>query len=329
MKKKRILIAGLVLLVLGIAGFAVLSQTRMSMVGMMSGSMMGGGMMDDMRQMMGWMSGEEVEVDLSGPRPAENALTVAAGREIYEDRCIACHGEKGDGKGDKADELNTKPRDFTSGLYKFRSTPSGSLPRDEDIYTTISRGLRGTSMLPWFGLTKEEKWEVTYYLKTFTEWFAEEKPEPAIVMPELSAPLTELVKRGRQVYKRAECFTCHGKQGRGDGDRADELEDDWGRPIRPRDFTSEAFKRGARIQDIFLTVATGLDGTPMPSSVDGLPADDILAVATYVNSIAESRPRQRGGMIGMMSMTGDERAGMMIDHPGMPTGMMDNGMMMR
>ncbi len=312
---KRILLIGIMILTLTVGhGYA-----------QMGGGMMGHGMMRRMRQMMQWMSGHEVAVDLSGPRPQENMRTVMAGRWIYEERCAVCHGEKGDGRGKRANELYTKPRDFTIGTYKFRSTPSGSLPTEEDIYTTISRGRRGTAMLPWFGLSKEEKWAVTYYLKTFTERFAEEEPEPPIAIPRITVPSAELVDRGQRIYEKAKCWECHGKQGRGDGPKANELKDDWGRSIRPRDFTYEPFKRGANMRDIFLTVSTGLNGTPMASYGDGIPAEDILALASYVKSLAEQHLRYRGGMMGMMSMTPDERTGMMIDHPGMTGGMMGRG----
>ena len=45
-----------------------------------------------------------------------------AGKAVYERKCIGCHGEKGDGKGPAAELLLPKPRDFTKGLYKIRST---------------------------------------------------------------------------------------------------------------------------------------------------------------------------------------------------------------
>ncbi len=65
----------------------------------------------------------------------------------------------------------------------------------------------------------------------------------------------------------------------------------------------------------------------MASHGDSIPAKDIIALAVYVETLAGERPRRRGGMMGMMSMTPDERAGMMIDHPGMPGGMMQDDIM--
>lgn len=300
-------------------------------IAQMGHGMMRGGMMGGMNQMMQWMMGQEIEADLSGPRLPENANTISAGRSIYENRCAVCHGERGDGKGSRAGELYTRPRDFTLGVYKFSSTPSGSLPMDEDIYTSISEGVRGTGMLPWFGLSKQEKWAVTYYIKTFSDRFEEEEPDLPVAVPRVTDFPAELVERGRLIFGQAKCWECHGKEGRGNGPKADELKDDWGYTVRPRDFALEKFKRGASVEDIFLTVATGLDGTPMASHGDTMSDRDILSVAAYVKSLAR-RPRQRGGMMGMMGgmgmmgMTPDERAGMMIDHPGMG-GMMGPGMM--
>ncbi len=57
----------------------------------------------------------------------------AAGKAVYERKCLLCHGEKGDGKGPGAERLDPKPRDFTSGVYKIRSTASGQLPTDPDL----------------------------------------------------------------------------------------------------------------------------------------------------------------------------------------------------
>jgi cytochrome c len=182
-------------------------------------------------------------------------------------------------------------------------------------------------MLPWFDLSKREKWAVTYYIKTFSERFKEEEPDPRVTIPKSKVFRSESIDRGMQVYEQAKCWECHGKQGQGDGPKSAELKDDWDRMIRPRDFTDEPFKRGVSVNDIFLTIATGLDGTPMASYGDSLPTEDILTLATYVKSLARQRPRR--GMMGMMSMTPDERAGMrIIMHGGMMNGgMMNDGMM--
>lgn len=110
----------------------------------------------------------------------------------------------------------------------------------------------------------------------------------------------------------------HVRQGNGDGPNVAELKDDRGDLIRPRNFNHESFKRGSEMKDIFLTVATGLDGTPMVSYGDGMPYENIVAMAAYVNFLARLSPPRQGGMMGM---TPDEHTGMMISS-GMHGGMM-------
>ena len=77
---------------------------------------------------------------------------------LYLERCASCHGKSGHGDGEYAGLLNPRPRDFTSGRFKFRSTDTGGLPTDEDLVHSITEGLHGTSMPAWQKfLSTEEK----------------------------------------------------------------------------------------------------------------------------------------------------------------------------
>ncbi|MFQ5432148.1 MAG: c-type cytochrome [Nitrospinota bacterium] len=84
-------------------------------------------------------------------------------------------------------------------------------------------------------------------------------------------------------------------------------------------------KRGVGVEEIYLTIATGLNGTPMLSYSHVLKDDEMLALAFYIQSIAR-KPSKGGMMMGMVKMSTDERTGMMTDMPGMPMG---QGMMMQ
>ena len=73
----------------------------------------------------------------------------AQGEKLYGKYCSQCHGETGNGVGPATGRVKPAPRDFTSGKYKFRTTPSGLLPTDADLYKVIKDGLPYTSMPGW------------------------------------------------------------------------------------------------------------------------------------------------------------------------------------
>jgi mono/diheme cytochrome c family protein len=105
------------------------------------------------------------------------------GKALYQRYCIFCHGPYGDGNGESAPYLDPKPRDFTKATFKCRSTPSGSLPLDSDLYDTISRGIHATGMPSWKPLLRQERVDLVAYIKTFSPRFHEEKPAAPIVIP--------------------------------------------------------------------------------------------------------------------------------------------------
>ena len=86
----------------------------------------------------------------------------------------------------------------------------------------------------------------------------------------------ESIELGKKLYEETGCVKCHGTLGRGDGPSAPTLMDDWGHPIRAADLAqSWTFRGGSTREDIFRTMSTGLNGTPMPSFVDALsPSSD-------------------------------------------------------
>src|SRR5262249_53189661 len=101
---------------------------------------------------------------LTRPAAADQATSV------YNHACSWCHGEDGRGDGPAAFSINKYrsplPRDFTRGLFKFRSTPSGQLPTDDDLLRTVERGIPG--YMPSFkGLTGRERRLAVEALKRF------------------------------------------------------------------------------------------------------------------------------------------------------------------
>lgn len=91
---------------------------------------------------------------------AQTPAPPANGAALYEQRCASCHGLAGRAEGEYVGLLNPRPRDFTSGRYKFRSTETGALPTDDDLAHSITEGLRGTSMPAWRGLLAPDQVQV-------------------------------------------------------------------------------------------------------------------------------------------------------------------------
>ncbi len=212
------------------------------------------------------------------------------GKALYRRFCIGCHGVRGDGLGENAAYLDPKPRDFTAGTFKCRSTATGSIPTDADLYRTISRGIHASGMPSWAPLTRQQRLDLISYIKTFSARFREEKPGPAVEIPPEPGRTAESIQRGGQLFQKLNCWSCHGAQGRGNGPSAISLTDSKGYPITPYDFTSASrFKCGETNADLYRVLMTGLDGTPMPSFGDALKPGQIWDLVHYVKTFREGK----------------------------------------
>ena len=204
------------------------------------------------------------------------------GREVYEAHCVGCHGVRGDGAGGAATFLSPLPRDFTAGVFKFHTTPSGTLPTDGDLFRTITRGVRGTAMPTWHELSDKQRAAVIVYLKTFSKRWHEDRPQTPLAVPPPPPATPTLLARGRALYAQAKCAECHGESGKGDGPSAGQLKDDFDHPIAPADFTRGRFKGGSAVTDLYRAMTVGLDGTPMPSFADSMTDDERWAISYHV-----------------------------------------------
>ena len=220
------------------------------------------------------------------------------GEWVFRGLCIGCHGINGDGNGAvwelgdlyaKEHKLPRKPRDFTEAVYKLRSTPSGSLPTDVDLFKSMSRGLVLNQDMPAFKfLPERDRWAVIAYIKSFSDRWEEEEEwqEDPIDISEPPLPDAAMVEAGVGVYELMQCKQCHGLRGKGDGPSAPGLEDDAGLPIVPRDFSDASqFVGSSDPKGIYQTFTTGLDGTPMPSFADFLDETQRWQLVWYVISL--------------------------------------------
>jgi len=265
-----------------------------------------------------------VESDTFLQRGLVRVRRLEPGRRVYELQCAGCHGDNGDGGGPAAHYLDPRPRNFRRGTYKFTSTQSGSKPLRSDLFRTITRGLSGASMPDFRLVSEEHRWDVVEYVRYISmrgefeqlmldEAYEMEEEPDAQEMAEIvyerwdeenlrgiypDTPETERdadsVERGRLLFLdpgQTNCSTCHGEEGRGDGVTADKYEDDWGYPIRPRNFEGGVFRAGDTPEDLWRSIATGNNGTPMGAFGDNLSGDDIWGLVHFVQSLGTGGAR--------------------------------------
>jgi mono/diheme cytochrome c family protein len=225
------------------------------------------------------------------PKPEVTPELLTLGKTIYLQNCVACHGVKGDGKGDAAAFLLPKPRNFVQANYRLRSTPVGRLPTDVDLFRSVSLGMPGTPMPPWKVMLKDsDRWAVVEYIKTFSPRFADTNEDrKSVITLSTPPPRTEVaVSEGKALFTKLACVTCHGETGQGNGTSAVGLMDDSQTPIKPRNFSSPAaFKSGYATKEIARTILTGFNGTPMVGYNNAIPQADAWKLAYYVETFAK------------------------------------------
>jgi mono/diheme cytochrome c family protein/plastocyanin len=225
------------------------------------------------------------------PKPDGTPQIIEHGKTVYAQNCAVCHGVNGDGNGDAAAFLLPKPRNFVAAKYRLRSTPTGQLPTDGDLFRSVSLGMPGTPMPPWKRmLSDDDRWSVVEYIKAFSPRFTDTN-ETARTVVTLGTPPprnTNAVTEGKALFTKLACVSCHGESGHGDGPSAVTLLDDNQMRIRPRDFSKPGgFKSGYSTKDIARAILTGFNGTPMVGFHGTIPEQDAWKLAYFVETFVK------------------------------------------
>jgi len=263
----------------------------------------------------------------------ERYPSLAESAALYQRHCVHCHGATGSGDGPSGEWLDPAPRDFRRGVFKWVAVDNGYRPRRTDLQRVLERGVEGTAMPSFLRLSRAEReglvdWvrllairgetellvtalgaqrgNVTpelatkAYERSFERW--DDADERFAVVPPLPGPNgfdvgfdAERVARGAALFSGeiAQCATCHGEGGRGDGVAI--WEDDgegnrvrradvWGQPSAPRDLTLGVFRGGDRPADLYRRIRYGIGGTIMPAAASTLEDEDVWALVAYVLS---------------------------------------------
>lgn len=270
--------------------------------------------------------------------------TLATSAAFYQNQCFHCHGAEGGGDGSTSRFLEPRPRDYRPGKFKFTALKGKARPRHEDVFRVLSDGIYTTAMPSFrrfsdaqlhglvdyvrllsirgeteillatfyspdegftFDNVKENYSDVVAKWREASEQFiAFEGPIPEVT--------SQRIAHGRALFTTpgekggANCVSCHGTSGRGDGPSVWEpgkvgvefTKDDWGNQIQPRDFTRGVFRFGRRPIDLYRRIYAGINGTPMPEhfgmtiTEDGkqrtMTEDDIWDLVFFVRDLSSA-----------------------------------------
>ncbi len=210
-------------------------------------------------------------------KTAELTAEEEAGRKVYNKFCVGCHGVNGDGNSEAAKFFKNKPPNFHTAVFRWKSTPEGTLPTDEDLMHVLNWGIPQTPM-PSFKLVPDvQKRAVIAYIKTFSDRWEKEKPGKSVYgsihRPDwFGSP--ESIDKGKELYA-TNCTSCHGEKGEGDGPLASTL------PVPPTDLTYPVRSAGPKPEDTFRVLTVGLEGSPMPA-FNYLSEEDRWHLVSYI-----------------------------------------------
>lgn len=241
-----------------------------------------------------WQPNPAAYADLTWPPGADLADNSPLGARVYARRCAVCHGPNGRGNGPAAPSMTPRPRDFTLGLFKFKSTPHGQPPTDDDLKQIVANGLPASAM-PYFRdlLSDSEIDAVVAQVKQFSKVFSGASPQ-AIIVPPLPTLPSASVERGRALYIALDCGGCHGPDGRKSGFLVD-ASTNYRTPVR--DLSAPwTFRGGSDPEQIWLRLTTGI-GNSMPTYAYGLTPAQRWDLVSYVQSLARVAPWQPGGRL--------------------------------
>lgn len=229
---------------------------------------------------------------------------VAQGRKLFAFYCAHCHGEKGNGQGYNAQNLDPHPRDLTDRVEPYMAEAS-----NEDIFNAIKRGLAGvvwpnheiepgfkydeeyafgSTLMPYWGFTFSDKeiWSLVAYVRTLHKNDAEkielemnnteEKPHlqqvPVNVNFDVQGPEREqLVEKGGKLFdEKYACLACHRINGEG-GD------------VGP-DLSRAGFRFNSKWVFRWIKYASSIKHeTKMPNFA--MPDEDALAITLFLKTL--------------------------------------------
>lgn len=219
---------------------------------------------------MPWVATAEMNPALAPAEPAP--IQPAEGAKIYAANCLVCHGGNGNGLGPLPVNLPGKPRNFTDQAWMAHHA-------DGTFYTSIARGVPGTSMPAFAGrLSEREIWASVAYVRGFSARTTSGAPARGS-----TASSRWTAKHGAVLYGQ-QCAGCHGSGGRGNGLATSFY-------LRaPRDLTNRDWMASRSDEQLRGVIRYGVAGSPMPGFVDVLREEEVAALVSFLRELSGTLP---------------------------------------
>jgi mono/diheme cytochrome c family protein len=222
---------------------------------------------------------------------ASTMAGASRGRQVYAKTCSVCHGDRGTGSVWASANLTPAPRDFTTAAARAELTR-------ERMLASVAGGRAGTAMAGFASQLKagDIAAVVDYIRNAFMRVDAEvgisgsrahgggpsvassagalpsARVDMSLAMP---GALKADAAAGRRFYD-ANCATCHGVKGDGQGPRAYFINP------KPRNFVGSESRALLNRPAIYVAVSAGKLGTEMPAWDKVLTPQQIADVSEYV-----------------------------------------------
>lgn len=225
----------------------------------------------------------------------ENMLTptqnrIERGKKVYAENCSQCHGPAGVGGAELGQQFVPPARGFVTAEYTYGGGPIA-------VFNAISRNNAVPNHPVFNYLAFQDRWAVTHYVRSIGNAQnltdppalvaqAKFEAENGVCDPEIKSSITEnavfkgdeQIAKGKELYD-AQCTSCHGESGQGDGAAAAALNP------KPRNFTAVDAKwtkeNGPDPIGIFNTLSNGIAGGSM-AAYPNLSTEEKYAIAHYI-----------------------------------------------
>jgi len=244
------------------------------------------------------------------------------GLALYLQHCARCHGDRGKADGMTSGHLNPWARKFGEEKFQLSTTTNG-IPSDDDLHYFIKNGIPGTAMPAFEQLTEAERQAIIQHVRlltwasAFSRRLKRDEDDGDVNIPEIIKAIEKQVApgprkevpadfpaadadslaRGQKIFG-ANCATCHGPRGAGDGPQVKDMKNDDpknggnGLPTHPRDLARGVYKGGGDRDRLYQRLALGMPGTPMPASATLKPSEigDLVNFVQYLAKPSATAP---------------------------------------